>query len=101
MLFQDVTCRHGYGNLSSPDDGVGGGSSRRGCKRMSFTCEIVDRSENAASYNSRSILANHLDLIEPGRIGGREMFGQIIQNDVNLLVWLTAGDYLFEDADEF
>ena len=41
-----------------------------------------------------------LDLIEAGRTGGREVFGKIIQNDV-LLVGLSAGDYLFEDTDEF
>ena len=27
--------------------------------------------------------------------------GQVIQNDVNLLVRLTAGDHLFEESDEF
>ncbi len=88
--------------------------------RRELAGEILDRSENAASddvaFQPRK---SDLNLIEPVRIGGRELklrvrislqeildlaglvIGQIVENDVNLLVRFTTGDHLLEEVDKF
>ncbi len=82
--------------------------------------EILDRGKNAASdHFALQPREPDLNLIEPGRIGGcevklhvavssEEIFdliglvcGQIIENDMNLLMRFAAGDNLFEETDEF
>ena len=85
-----------------------------------LSSEIVDRSENAASDDfALQPCEPDFNLIQPGRIGAREvkfhvgvspqelfdLVGlvrrQIVENDVNLLVRLAAEDYLFEETNEF
>lgn len=84
-----------------------------------FSREIFDRGKDSASDDLTLQSGEpNLNLIEPGRNGRCEMKlhtgllfqelsdlagfvrGQVVQDDVDFLVWVTTGDHLFEKTDE-